>query len=139
VEFSGPGTAALTYTIDGKSFGPKYLMPFAFRANSLTGSYAGRYWHPASGTADELQITTTDGAHFEMRSVNATGRSCFYDAQRRGQFGQRLVISGLYTCSDGTHGSYVFENTEVSAAGFTAQLSNDNLLVGHLAGARTSF
>jgi hypothetical protein len=139
VEFSGPATAGVTYTIDGKSFGPKYLMPFAMRANSLTGSYAGRYWHPASGTSDDLQITITDGAHFDMRSVNTAGRSCFYDAKSRGQFGQRLVVSGLYTCSDGTNGSYVFENTEVFSAGFTAQLSIDNRLVGHLAAARTSF
>jgi hypothetical protein len=142
VEFSGPATAALTYIIDGSPVGPKYLMPFGMRANSMTGSYVGRYYHPPTGMAEDLRISITDGSSFSMRTTSAMGTTCDYPASSpygRFQYGHRVGVSGLYTCSDGKKGSFSLINGEVSYDGFTAQFNVDNRMVGNIAGARASF
>jgi hypothetical protein len=140
VEF-GSGVA-LTYIIDGAPVGPKYLIPFAMRANSMTGSYVGRYYYPPNGIAEDLRISITDGATWSMRTTSATGTTCDYPTSSpngRFQSGHRVGVVGLYTCSDGKRGSFSLLNGEVSYDGFTAQFNVDGRIVGNLAAARTSF
>ena len=127
----------------GAPVGPKYLMPFGMRANSMTGTYVGRYYHPPTGLADYLRIVIADdGKSFPMATTNATGTSCNYylaSANGRFQYGQRVGAAGSYSCNDGKTGSWLLINGEVSYDGFTAQFSVDNRMLANLAGARTSF
>ena len=143
VEFSGAANATVWYNIDGAPVGPKYLMPFGMRANSMTGTYVGRYYHPPTGLADYLTIVIADdGKGFSMATTSATGTSCKYTlatANGRFQYGQRVGAAGQYSCNDGKTGSWLLINGEVSYDGFTAQFSVDNRMLANLAGARMSF
>jgi hypothetical protein len=52
------------------------------------------------------------------------------------QYGQHQLLAGNFSCTNGTSGTFFFDDFDVTFSGFTASYSIDGYIVGTLAGAR---
>src|SRR5207248_3930867 len=97
----------LSYTVNGISVF-KEVSRFAFRPNSLTGTYRGqvvmRTDDPRGLSYDDAQIAIDDQGDTASVSLDiATGPKCTLTG-RGPQFGAQRELSGTYTCQDGSQG-----------------------------------
>jgi hypothetical protein len=142
IRFDDSQHATVSYQIDASGISEqKAMVPFAFRTNDLSGKYEG---HIVSSTgsssaavAPPAAITITDDCTTVTIHANSA-RDCTYTGPR-GQSGQRVFVSGTYTCTDGTGGTFAISDAEVSYRGFTAAMGTAPGAVNvtaHIGGAR---
>lgn len=141
-------SATLSYTADGTSV-TKTVSRYAFRKNSLTGTYLG---HQATSEDDPgglrhqaMTITIDDGdsgfvmqTRLESDMQLPPGATCTYTAPAATQYGEQRRVSGTYACVGGQGGSFSMENMFVTFNGFTATFQGDWVVRGHMQGVRAN-
>ena len=122
----------------------KSMVPFAMRMNDLSGTYGGEIVQLMSGgatAAASMKLTVTDNGNNVVMTAGFFNSTCTYTGIRT-QYGQRVGISGTWTCNgDGSSGSFTMSDLEVTNNGFTGAMTGmpGGLAnpVGHIGGART--
>jgi hypothetical protein len=141
-EAFGNRSARLRYVVDGMAVS-KDLEKFAFRRNDAAGEYSGRQVEfemvgaTVHSRSTPLSITISEsGGSFRMTTQPSSG-PCNYEGARgdASQYGQLFMIVGTFACADGRSGSFLLENMDVSASGFTARLAVGSAWA-HVSGAR---
>ncbi|MGE5094578.1 MAG: hypothetical protein ACM3SO_05530 [Betaproteobacteria bacterium] len=140
-----PGTASLTYTVDGVSV-TKTVTNFAFRRNDPSGTYIGQI--TGNNGHDPADITIDDrGGSFSMRIKGMFGGStCDYTGSSQ-QLGHVINASGSVQCGAGAGtATFVLRNLTVAFNGITGRVELGNvtgfvqegLQEFQMAGARTT-
>ncbi|HUQ27077.1 MAG TPA: hypothetical protein VM051_00700 [Usitatibacter sp.] len=129
------GSALLTYGVDGVGVS-KVVNRFAFRKNTLTGTYLGHRRSPY-GETDAVSITIADdGGTFNMDVVgNGNDASCHYTAPLA-QRGEQRRMDGNFTCTNGRVGRFVMSHVVVTWDGFTATFDGNDYTNGRIEGVR---
>jgi hypothetical protein len=118
-------TAHVEFTIDGVTITKNDLRRFAFRANSLAGTYAGHI--TALGNNDRgmqvgamaIDITESgDTITITMRGSRGTCRM----SGRRFQYGRQVTTSGPYDCGGAAFGQLSLSDVYVTWSGFTGSI-----------------
>ena len=141
-------SATLGYTVDGVSV-TKTVNRYAFRNNTLTGTYLGHLAtsadDPGGPSYEPMSITIDDGdSGFTMRTrpegitQSLSGANCTYTAPAAIQYGELRRVSGTYTCVGGQGGSFSMENMFVTFNGFTATFQGAWVARGHMQGVRAN-
>jgi hypothetical protein len=131
------GTAQLTYGVDGVGVS-KVVQRYAFRKNTLTGTYLGHRWSGFQAS-EPVEITINDdGDTFTMDTSASTvgfDGSCHYTAPVA-QVGEQRRMEGDYSCSSGRQGRFKMSNVIVTYDGFTAAFDGNDWSGGHMEGVR---
>jgi hypothetical protein len=144
VKFLDNRSAVVNITINGVTV-ERSMVPFAFRANNVSGTYDGHLvtltpGSPGMGTAQPVAINVTDNGSTSVAiATSGASGSCTYSGARA-QYGQRVAVTGTYSCSDGRGGNFALGDIEVSFFGFTAAMGTAPgaaNVTGHLGGARS--
>lgn len=139
-----PGSAALTYTVDGVSV-TKAVTPFAFATNDPSGTYQGQISELAAGAHDPAVITIdARGGAFSMQIKGMYGGTCNYTGASM-QIGHFINASGTVNCGTGSSANFRMSNLTVEGDGVTGlmELSDvtgfvqDGERTFHFAGARS--
>ena len=129
------GSALLTYGVDGVGVS-KVVNRFAFRKNTLTGTYLGHRLNP-NGEIDAVGITIADDSGTFVMDVvgNGNDASCHYMAPLA-QRGEQRWMDGNYTCTNGRVGRFVMSHVTVTWDGFTATFDGNGYTNGRIEGVR---
>jgi hypothetical protein len=129
------GSALLTYGVDAVGVS-KVVNRFAFRKNTLTGTYLGHRFN-SNGEIDAVGITIADdGGTFTMDIVgNGFDASCHYTAPLD-QRGEQRRMEGDFTCTNGRVGRFVMSHVIVTWDGFTATFDGNGYTNGRIEGVR---
>jgi hypothetical protein len=100
---SDPNHARLTYSINGVAV-DKNIQRQVTKALSIVGTYTGIRTTGPFTTDDTSFAISSDGTTL-LISRTASSGVCRYSGAPQ-QFGMRLVISGSYTCSDFSQGTW---------------------------------
>lgn len=141
-------TASLTYTADGVAV-TKTVSRYAFRKNSLTGTYLGHLAasedDPGGARQEAVAITIDDGdGGFVMQTrpeggtQSPSGANCAYTAPPATQYGEMRRVSGTYTCTGAPGGTFSMESMFVTFNGFTASFQGAWVARGHMQGVRAN-
>lgn len=139
-------SATLTYSVDG-TFVSKAVTRQTFRANDLTGEYAGIFRETISGCSNSSNngtyetpvgiSITTSGNSFTMVS-NSSSSVCNYTGNYT-QTGRMGRSQGTYTCP-GVSGTYDFIEIEATPSSVSGRFSAGNNVcsqdTGHFAFAK---
>jgi len=116
----------------------KAIQRYAFRKNTLTGTYLGHRWSGFQ-PSEPVEITISDdGNTFTMdTSASPVGYdgSCRYTAPGA-QDGEQRRMEGDYSCSSGRKGRFRMSNVIVTFDGFTAAFDGNDWSGGHMEGVR---
>ena len=135
-------TANLSYAVDGVSVTKQQLRPFAFRNNSVAGSYAG-HMTALNGNSDRgvlvgaMNIDVSDSGNNMVVTMRGPGRTCSMQGNRT-QLGRQVWASGPYTCGGGSLGTLLLEDVYVTWDGFTGSFSLDGHPIGRIDATRTT-
>ena len=141
IAFYGDNFAVLDYSVDGVSVANKQLERFAFRRNSLSGTYAGHI--TALGNNDRgvqlgamtIEVNDSDNAiTITMRGAKGT---CTMRGTRS-QVGRQVIASGAYDCGGATIGQLVLSDVYPTFSGFTGSVGLDGYPIGRIEGARNT-
>ena len=131
------GTAQLTYGVDGVGVS-KVVQRYAFRKNTLTGTYLGHRWSGFQ-PSEPVEITIADDGNTFTMDTSASPRgfdgSCRYTAPLA-QVGEQRRMEGDYSCSSGRKGRFKMSNVIVTFDGFTAAFDGNDWTGGHMEGVR---
>jgi hypothetical protein len=150
-EYGRPSPGLFTYTIDGVTV-EKRVVRQTWAVNDITGEYNGvrvtRPWligcsMPNVTTSQSLGAMTVSqsGSSVTISTRLATPAfSCTYSGtfSQSGRFG---IVTGNYSCSDGSSGTFNLTEIEVSKQGFLGRLSqqmNGCSVYGNLGGTRAT-
>lgn len=124
------GTATMVYTVDGITI-QKQLTRYTWRVNEFGGAYlgalAGTYSNCPSPTSNGLgeegglrMVVTQVGGNVTIQSTGNTA-TCVYsgDYTQQGRMG---AMSGAYTCTNGTVGTFSATELEANPQAFSARL-----------------
>jgi hypothetical protein len=127
-------TGTLTYSVDGVPVA-KNLVRQLLVLDDYSGHYAGGIhqtstgcFNPAfNGTRESIGTVnvTQNGAAITLQSFPSTGGSCSYPGMLT-QFGQMGDVTGSYTCSDGTSGTFHLFEMQINITGFTGRFRASN-------------
>lgn len=135
LSFSAFDRGTLTYTVNGVSV-TKQIQRQTFRPNDIAGNFIGGFSATASGCADAgsngpalaaglLQVSQGgSSATMTIEFVNAANvpGSCTYSGAYTPS-GRLGTISGTYTCSFGSSGTFTLSQVDVTRNGFNATYS----------------
>jgi hypothetical protein len=88
-------------------------------------------------TGQTMFDVSLSGANVTIATQAAAGNCTFtapFNANM--QYGQHQLLAGNFSCTNGTSGTFFFDDFDVTFSGFTASYSIDGYIVGTLAGAR---
>lgn len=124
-QLRGPGSAALTYSVDGVTV-TKNIVPFTFRRNDPSGVYRGYIADPSDGW-DPARIAITDsGGSFSMRIGGMYGGTCDYTGSSQ-QVNDAVNASGTVQCGPGASATFTLKNLIVEGDGITGRLELANV------------
>lgn len=119
-------SARLEYTIDGVAV-TKSITRQTWRANDISGGYLGytigTYFGCATGNSyseESAVYNITQTAASVTLAIATPGKSCTYTGPYL-QAGRMGTAQGNVSCSDGTSGSYLFEEVEATPTGLSAR------------------
>ena len=125
-------TGRLDYSVDGVGVSKDLTRQFAGYDN-FAGHYAGGiHWdtsgclNPAyNGTSEQLGIynVTQSGQAITLQYVPASGGSCSYPGVLT-QAGQMGAVTGSYSCTDGTVGTFQIFEMQVNLSGLTGRFAS---------------
>jgi hypothetical protein len=132
------GSAQLTYGVDGVGVS-KVVQRYAFRKNSLAGTYLGHYWWGSNPT-EPIEITIADDGAFVMDTSGSdmfgSDGPCRYTGTTSRQAGETRSIEGTYTCASRRAGSFRLSDVMVTFDGFTAAFDGNDRSGAHMEGVR---
>jgi hypothetical protein len=123
IAFYANNTAILDYTVDGVTVASKELKRFAFRTNSLAGTYAGHI--TVQGTSDRgmqvgaMAIDVSQSGDAITMTMRGSRGTCTLRA-RAFQYGRQLIPTGPYDCGGAAFGQMSLVDVYVTSTGFTA-------------------
>ena len=138
----GAESANLFYSVDGVSVTKQQLRRFAFRNNSLAGSYAG-HMTALDGNSDRgvlvgaMTIDISDSGNNMVITMRGPNRTCTMQGNRV-QYGRQVWASGPYTCGGGSLGTLLIEDAYVTWSGLTGSFRLDGHPIGRIDAARTT-
>lgn len=122
IAFYANNTAILDYTVDGVTVASKELKRFAFRTNSLAGTYAAHI--TAQGNNDRgmqvgaMTIDVSQSGDAITMTMRGSRGTCTLRA-RAFQFGRQLIPTGPYDCGGAAFGQMSLIDVYVTSTGFT--------------------
>jgi hypothetical protein len=139
LSFNSASTGTLTYVVNGVTVS-KQIQRQTFRADNLTGNYIGGLTASAAGCANPannglvlatglFRVTHGGNVSITVDFKNAAGSpaTCTYTGGYSA-FGRIASISGNYSCSLGTTGSFTIAELSAARTGFSGVFSgSDNL------------
>lgn len=140
-ETYGNNTAYVEYSIDGVTVPRKALSRFAFRANSLAGTYAG-YMRTLDGANPRgvllgpMNIDVSESGDSIVMTMRSSDTCTLRGT--RSQYGRQVMASGAYDCSAGRIGQLQLMDVYVTFDGFTASFSLDGSPMGRISAVRTT-
>lgn len=127
LSFSGVNSGSLTYVANGQTVN-KQIQRQSFRTNNIAGNYIGGMTANATGCANPadnglalvtgLLAVTPSGNTVSMR-VGFEPSSCTFSGTLQ-PVGRLGTITGSYTCTVGSVGTFTMSEVETSKSGFTA-------------------
>ena len=144
--YAPPATGTLTYSVDGASV-TKALRRQTWRANEMSGTYRGYRVTKPFNCPSAPSFTTTRQADLTIShigtSITMTQQDNLPNCTYNGTYSQdgRLgSVTGNYSCTDGSGGTFSLTGVEVGVRGYLARFSateNGCQIYGHIGGVRT--
>jgi hypothetical protein len=149
IDYFGNDTAYLDYTIDGVTVTRKQVRRYAFRTNTLAGSYAGHIL-ALNGNNDRgmqtgaMTIEISESGTAVTMVMRGNKGICTMRGTRF-QYGRQVMVSGPYDCGGAAFGQLSLMDVYVTAQGFTGRVDfgtqpgmNDFYSIGRIEAARTT-
>ena len=149
MDFFGNDTAYLDYSIDGATVTRKQVRRYAFRANSLAGTYAGHIL-AMSGNSDRgmqtgpMTIEVSESGTAITMTMRGNKGTCTMRGTRF-QYGRQVLASGPYDCGGAAFGQMSIMDVYVTSKGFTGRVDfgtqpgvNEFYPIGRIEAARTT-
>lgn len=139
ISFSGAYAGTLTYTVNGVTVS-KSIQRQSFRPNSVGGNYIGGMTAVASSCGNPADngfalitglLTVQHGVggnaslRVDFRNAAGTSATCTFSGGYTPQ-GRLGTISGTYSCTLGSTGSFTMTEVEASRNGFNATFSGSD-------------
>ena len=139
VSFSGPNAGTLTYTVNGVTVS-KSIQRQNWRNNNLGGNYIGGMTATASSCGNPADngfalitglLTVQHGGgssasmRVDFRNSAGTSATCTFTGTYTPQ-GRLGTVSGTYSCTLGSTGTFTMTEVDVSRNGFSATFSGQD-------------
>lgn len=122
IDFHADNFAALDYTIDGVAVTGQRLNRFAFRSNSLAGTYAGHItvqnFHDRGMQVGAMTIEVAESGDAITVTMRGSRGTCTMKG-RRFQYGRQSNAIGPYDCGGSAFGQLSLSDVYVTSSGFT--------------------
>lgn len=139
ISFSGPNAGTLAYTVNGVTVS-KAIQRQTFRNNNLGGNYIGGMTATASNCSNPADngfalitglLTVQHGGgsstsmRVDFRNAAGTSATCTFSGGYLPE-GRLATVSGTYSCTLGSTGTFTMTEVDVSRNGFSATFSGQD-------------